>query len=163
MSGMFFDDVVVGQVFETRAETITKSAILDFATSFDPNPFHLNSDVAKCHGFADVIAPGMHTVSLSLKLFFDLKLWDDAVLPSPGIDNIRWHRPVLPGTRLFVRAKVTEVLPSKSRPDQGIIKIQQQTLELITGNLLLSAEVMHRLKRRAMQETVPQPRRTDSL
>ncbi|QEP30448.1 acyl dehydratase (plasmid) [Pukyongiella litopenaei] len=148
MHGMFFDDVTVGQIFETKAVTVSKTDILNFANGFDPNLFHLDTAVARCHGFPDVIAAGMHTLSLSMKLFFDLNLWDDAVLPSPGIDNVRWLRPVLPDTCLFVKAKVSEVLPSRSKPDRGIIKVHQETLEQSTGAVLLSLDAMHRLKRR---------------
>lgn len=148
MHGMFFDDFSVDQIFESKAVTVSTADILNFANAFDPNPFHLDTEVARGHGFPDIIAPGMHTLSLSMKLFFDLDLWDDAVLPSPGIDNVRWHRPVLPGTCLFVRAKVSEVLPSRSKPDRGIIKVHQETLEQTTDKVLMSADVMHRLKRR---------------
>ncbi|MCJ1901689.1 MaoC family dehydratase N-terminal domain-containing protein [Paracoccus versutus] len=148
MLNMFFDDFAVGQVFETKVATVSSADILAFANAFDPNPFHLDKAAARCHGFPDIIAPGMHTLSLSLKLFFDLNLWDEAVLPSPGMENVRWHRPVLPDTTMFVRATVSQMLPSRSKPDWGIIKVHQETLDRSSGALLLTVDALHRLKRR---------------
>lgn len=148
MTGMFFDDFMVGQIFESEDTEVSKANILSFATAFDPNPFHLDEAAALRLGFPDVIASGMHTLSLSMKLFFELNLWDEAVLPSPGLENVRWHRPVVPGTRLYVRATVSETLASKSKPDRGIIKIRQDTLDKADDCVLMSVDVLHRLKRR---------------
>lgn len=148
MSGMFLEDVRAGQVFETTPVTVSAAEILAFAKAFDPNQFHLDKAVAIGHGFPDIIAPGMFTLSLSMKLFFDLNLWNEAVLPSPGINAVSWKRPVFPGTRLFVRATVQEVIPSRTKPDQGIIKVQQETLDTQGNTLLMTVEALHRLKRR---------------
>lgn len=159
MPSLFFEDILVGQSFETEAVSVSKADILSFANSFDPNPFHLDREVARTQGFDDIIAPGMQTLSLSMKLFFDLNLWNDAVLPSPGINSVRWLRPVLPDMKLYVKAEVIEVLPSKSKPNQGIIKILQDTMDRETGAVLMTVEVLHRLKRRPATNA---PKREDA-
>lgn len=148
MHGMFFDDLYVGQSFETECEIVSEADILAFASEFDPNPFHLDKSAASRLGFPNVIASGMHTLSISMKLFFQLNLWDEAVMPSPGLNNLRWHRPVFPGTHLFVRATVSETRVSTSKPDRGIITIHQETLDKMTNTPLMSIDAMHRLKRR---------------
>jgi len=155
MHGMYFDDFTVGQVFETRELTVSAADILGFAEVYDPNPFHLDKAAASALGFPDIIASGMHTLSLSMKLFFELKLWDEAVLPSPGLENLLWHRPVLPDTCLYVRATVSHTLPSRSKPDRGIIRFRQETLEKTTDTVLMSVDALHRLKRRR-PETDPE-------
>src|SRR5690606_36532190 len=111
----------------------------------------------------DIIAPGMHTLSLSMKLFFELTLWDEAVLPSLGLENVRWHRPVLPDTCLFVRATVSQTLPSRSKPDRGIIKIHQDTLDKTDGTVVMSVDVMHRLRRRRPRKDLEAQSRTDEV
>lgn len=146
MHGLFFDDFEVGQVFETKDLTVSTADILSFAAAFDPNPFHLDRAAANQLGFPDVIASGMHTLSLSMKLFFELNLWNEAVLPSPGLESVRWHKPVLPNTRMYVRATVSQKTLSRSRPDRGIIKIHQDTLDKRSNDVLMSVDVLHRLK-----------------
>lgn len=148
MHGMFFEDFRVDQAFETKDIVVSRADILSFADAFDPNPFHLDTAEARRRGFPDIIAPGMHTLSISMRLFFELNLWDEAVLPSPGIQNVRWHHPVLPDTRLFVKATVVQVLPSKSKSDRGIVKVHQKTLDRTNDTVLMTVDVMHRLKRR---------------
>ncbi|MDR7126742.1 MaoC/PaaZ C-terminal domain-containing protein [Pseudotabrizicola sp. 4114] len=148
MQGLYFEDIFVNQVFETKEITVSRADILDFAGTFDPNPFHLDKNAATQLGFPDIIASGMHTLSLSMKLFFELKLWDEAILPSPGLENVRWHRSVFPDTHLYVKATVRQILPSTSKPDRGIIKIHQETLDKTTNQALMTVDVMHRLRRR---------------
>jgi len=145
---LFFDDVRVGQVFESARHTFLRSEIVAFAQLFDPNAFHLDPAAARALGMNDVIASGFHTLSLSFRLFFEIHPWDDAILPSPGIDKVRFLQPVYPGDSVFVRATVLEVLPSGSRPDRGMVRLLHETLGATTHVPILSAEAMHRLRRR---------------
>jgi acyl dehydratase len=149
MSGLFFEDIHVGQVFEAGPYTVSRDEIVDFATVFDPNPFHLEDAAAIAAGLPSLIASGFHTLSLSFRLFFGLHLWDDAIMPSPGLDTIRWLKPLCPGNTIGIRATIIETTLSRSKPDQGIIKARHETLALETGSLLLTAEAMHRLRTRA--------------
>jgi acyl dehydratase len=121
---------------------------LDFARAYDPNLFHLDSDVARSVGLDDIIASGFHTLSLSFRLFFDIHPWDAAILPSPGVDKVRFLKPVYPGDTVFVRATVLETIPSKSKSDRGIVRLSHETLNAASNASVLTAEALHRLRRR---------------
>lgn len=146
MSGLFFDDITVGQIFDAGPHTVSREEILDFAQRFDPNPFHLEDAAALSVGLPSVIASGFHTLSLSFKIFFDLHLWDDAVMPSPGLDKIRWHKPLLSGNTMRIRATVIDKTLSRSKPDRGIVTVLHETLVVGTDAPLLTVEAMHRLR-----------------
>lgn len=146
--GMFFDDVRVGQVFESAQHTVQRSDILDFARAYDPNVFHLDPDAARSIGLRDIIASGFHTLSLSFRLFFEIHPWDEAVLPSPGIDKVRFLTPIYPDDRVFVRATVLEAIPSSSKPDRGMVRLSHETLNAISHVPVLTAEALHRLRRK---------------
>lgn len=148
MKGLFLDDVTAGMQFETAAHQVTRSQIVEFARTYDPNRFHLEADAARSIGLRDVIASGFHTLTLSFHLFFELHLWDEAVLPSPGIEKVRFLRPLYPDDSIFVRATVLEVVPSRSRTDQGVVRTLHETLDAQSQGLVLTAEAMHRLRRR---------------
>lgn len=150
VTGLFFEDIYVGQVFESARRTIQRSEILAFAQAYDPNVFHLDSEAARAIGLKDLIASGFHTLSLSFQLFFDIHPWDDAVLPSPGIDKVRFLKPLHPGDSIFVRATVLDIVPSATKPDRGIVRVSHETIDVTSQAPVLTAEVMHRLRRRAV-------------
>ena len=148
MTGLFFDEFQVGQVFESDRRSVGRSDIIEFASAFDPNPFHLSDEAAGYAGLSGIIASGFHTLSISFRLFFDLHLWPDSILPSPGIDKVRWLEPLYPDKEIFVRATVLEVLPSRSSPDRGLVRILHETIDASEGCVILTAEALHRLRRR---------------
>jgi acyl dehydratase len=148
VAGLYFSDIRAGQIFETETHQVSRSEILDFATAFDPNPFHLDDGAADSAGLDGIIASGFHTLSLSFRLFFELHLWDDAVLPSPGLNKVRWLRPLYPGGSVWVRATVTETVRSTSKPGQGVVHMLQETVLAPSGDVILTVEAMHRLKLR---------------
>ena len=149
---LFFDDVRIGQVFESARHTFLRSEIVSFAQAYDPNPFHLDSGAARSLGLDDVIASGFHTLSLSFRLFFEMHPWDDAILPSPGIDKVRFLKPVYPGDGVIVRATVLETIPSGSRPDRGMVRMSHETLRETSREPVLTAEALHRLRRRGASD-----------
>jgi acyl dehydratase len=151
MADRYFDDVAIGQIFETASHTVSRSEIISFAQSFDPNPFHLDDEAAAHVGLPSIIASGFHTLSLSFRLFFELHIWDEAIMPSPGIDKVRWHKPLLPDQTIRVRATVLDTKLWK--PDRGVVRMLHETIETASNDTILSAEAMHRLRRR----TVPDP------
>jgi acyl dehydratase len=148
MKNLFLEDVTAGMRFETARHAVTRSQILDFARSYDPNRFHLEPEAARSIGLKDVCASGFHTLTLSFHLFFELHLWDEAVLPSPGIEKVRFLRPLYPDDSIFVRATVLEVVPSRSKSDQGVVRTLHETMDAHSQGLVLTAEAMHRLRRR---------------
>jgi len=123
----YWDDMKAGEVFELGSHTMDKERMLSFAREFDPQPFHTDEEAAKASIWGGLIASGWHTGSTLMRLFYDGFLKDAASLGSPGIDDLRWVKPVRPGDTLTGRLTIVEVTPSRSRPDRGIIR---STMEL---------------------------------
>jgi acyl dehydratase len=146
MPNFCFDDFSPGQTFESRPVTVTRKQIIEFAQKFDPNLFHHDKRAAQAAGYPDIIASGFHTLSLSFRLFFDLNLWSTAVLPSPGLDGVEFLRPLLPGQMIWIRAEVLETIPSRSKPDRGLLRLRHDTLAE-DGEVILTAKCLHRLRR----------------
>jgi len=123
MAGVYFEDFEVGFERQYGAYTFTTEAIKRFATEFDPQPFHLDEAAAEKTPFGGLIASGWHTSSVVMRLLVDELLGEESgSLGSPGIDELRWLQPVRPGDTISVRSKIIEVIPSKSKPDRGVIR-----------------------------------------
>lgn len=148
MTALYLDDLLPGQRFETPGLTISESQILQFARDFDPQPFHIDAEAARATEFGGLIASGFHTLSLSFSLFFRLGLFAASNLGSPGMEDVRWLKPLRPGDTIRAAADVLQVLPSQSRPDRGIAKMRHDTWNQ-RGELILSVNCLHRLKRHA--------------
>ncbi|MGD8289266.1 MAG: MaoC family dehydratase [Gemmatimonadota bacterium] len=101
---------------------VTEEEILEFARKYDPQPFHTDPEVAKGSIYGGLIASGWHTCAMSMRMLCDKLLLRAASLGSPGLDQIRWLRPVRPGDTLGGFMEVVESRPSRSKPDRGIIK-----------------------------------------
>ncbi len=97
-------------------------SILAFAREFDPQPFHTDPEAAKRSIYGGLLASGWHTGSLLMRILYDGLLKDAASLGSPGIDELRWLKPVRPGETLSVRMTILETIPSRSKPDRGLIR-----------------------------------------
>ena len=127
MNELYLDDFHVGQNFGSGRLRVETDQIKAFAAEFDPQPFHLDEEVAKSSFFGGLAASGWHTAALTMRLLVtgDLK-------PAGGVigasNEISWTRPVRPGDELRVESEVLEVRPSKSRPEQGLIKVRSTTL-----------------------------------
>lgn len=120
----YFDDFQVGEVRETGSLTVSREEIIAFAKQFDPQPFHLDDEAARSSIFGGLIASGWHTAAMCHSLIVKHLLSDSASLGSPGVDELRWLRPVRPGDTLTVRTEVLSLTPSKSKPDRGAIKFR---------------------------------------
>jgi acyl dehydratase len=121
---LFFEDFQVGAVGETGHYTVSKEEILDFARRFDPQPFHVDEEAACRSQFGGLIASGWHTMALCHKILVTEFLGPDSgSLGSPGVDEIRWLKPVRPGDTLSVRTEVLAVVPAKSKPG-GLVKFR---------------------------------------
>lgn len=143
----YFDDFKVGDVIELGSRIITKEAIVAFAREFDPQPFHLDEEAAAHTMFGGLIASGWHTGSLMMRLLYEGAIQHTVSLGSPGIDEMRWLKPVRPGDTLSARMTVTECLPSRSKPDRGIVRA---LLEMRNqhGELMVTVKGMSLLGRR---------------
>ncbi len=118
----YFEDFAPGQALELGSRTISKESIIAFAREFDPQPFHVDEEAAKRSIYGGLLASGWHTGSLLMRILYEGLLKDTASLGSPGIDELRWLRPVRPGDTLSVRMTVLESIPSRSKPDRGLIR-----------------------------------------
>lgn len=117
----YWEDFPVGNLREFGATTVTREAILGFASQFDPQPFHLDDSAAEASLFGKLSASGWHTCAMSMRMMCDAYLLESSSLGSPGIDSLRWTRPVLAGDVLSVRMTVIEARPMNSRPTVGLI------------------------------------------
>jgi acyl dehydratase len=119
---LFWEDFPVGQVREFGAYPVTRDAVLAFAREFDPQPFHLDDAAAEASLFGRLAASGWHTCAMAMRMMCDAYLLDAASLGSPGLETLRWTRPVYPGDTLHVRLEVLESRPLASRPGVGMIR-----------------------------------------
>lgn len=124
---MYFDDFKAGDELASPGATVTEAQIIDFALSFDPQPFHLDVTAAAASPFGGLIASGFHTLALTFRLFWQTGALNEGSIGSPGIDELRWLKPVRPGDTLRVVARVLETRPSRSKPDRGVVRMQYTT------------------------------------
>ena len=124
----FWEDIVVGERAEVGRYTFSADAIKGFARRFDPQPFHLDDQAAADSLFGALAASGWHTAALTMRLLVDSDLSPAGGIVGAGFDELRWPRPVRPGDELRVESVVLEVRASKSRADQGVIKVRSTTL-----------------------------------
>ncbi|NUZ04376.1 MaoC/PaaZ C-terminal domain-containing protein [Piscinibacter koreensis] len=124
----YFEDFPPGQVREYGSLEVTREAVLAFAADFDPQPFHLDDDAAAASLFGRLAASGWHTCAMTMRILCDGYLLDSASLGSPGIDKLRWVKPVYPGDTLSVRVEVMEARPMASKPELGLVRSTTQAL-----------------------------------
>ena len=117
-----FDTLAPGDVLDLGSCQVTEAEIVAFASDFDPQPFHIDPAAAERSIFGGIIASGWHTCALTMRLLVDAFLSQAASMGSPGVEQIRWLRPVRPGDTLTARIRVLEKRPSQSKPDRGSIK-----------------------------------------
>jgi acyl dehydratase len=117
----FFEHYTEGAVFELGTYAMTEAEIISFARQFDPQDMHIDPAIAAEGPFGRVIASGWQTIGLMMQLFVARFLPKNG-LPAPGIDELRWTRPVFPDDVLSVRVTILEARISKSRPDRGLTR-----------------------------------------
>lgn len=117
----YFEDFFPGQEIELGSRTVTEQEIVEFATDFDPQPFHVDRDAAKESIFGGVIASGWHTCSMIMRIVVDSVLGNSTSMGSPGLEKVRWILPVRPNDTLSVRYITTQVKASSSKPDRGVV------------------------------------------
>jgi acyl dehydratase len=118
----YFEDFVPGLTQEFGPTAVDEAEIVEFARRYDPQPIHTDPEWARTGPFGGLIASGWHTTALMMRLLVEQYLPSAASLASPGIDELRWLRPVRPGDELRVRVTVIEARPSVSKPDRGLLR-----------------------------------------
>jgi len=145
MTERYLEDFAAGQRFGGAGRVrIEKARITDFASEFDPQPFHLDEQAARDSIFGGLAASGWHTAAVTMRLLVESDLRPAGGIVGAGFDEFRWPRPVRPGDELRVESEVLEARPSKSRPEQGVIKVRTTTLnqrdeavQVTVGNLVV--------------------------
>ena len=144
----YFEDYRVGDSAEFGAYEVTEQEILEYARRFDPQPFHVDPEVAKRSIFGGLIASGWHTGAMMMRMYCERGHAGEPILASPGFDDLKWLKPVRPGDRLSVRQTVKEVVPSKSRPDRGLVKFDATVLNQ-AAEAVMTVTTMVFVRRRA--------------
>jgi acyl dehydratase len=117
----YFEDYIEGDVHRFGSLLVDADEIVAFAKRYDPQSFHTDPEAAKQTQFGGLIASGWHTCGLMMRLYAEHYLTHVASLASPGLDELRWLKPVRPGDRLSVQVTVLKAAPSKSKPDRGAV------------------------------------------
>lgn len=125
MGKQYFEDFSEGDVIRTRGQTITESAIIDFASKYDPLPFHLNAEEAEDSLFEGLVASGLHTLVLCNRMVAEHFYQDAKIMGGPGLEKVEMTRPVRPGDTISVEIVIDEKIPSESEPDRGLVKVRQ--------------------------------------
>jgi acyl dehydratase len=140
----YFEDFAVGQTFGSGRLKVEPDRIKSFAAEFDPQPFHLDEEAARHTMFGGLAASGWHTAALTMRLLVDSGLEPAGGIVGAGFDELRWPRPVRPGDELHLESEVLEARPSRSRPDQGWIKVRTTTsnqngepVQVLVANLVV--------------------------
>jgi acyl dehydratase len=142
MNERWFEDYVVGTMAEHGTVVVDEAELLDFGRRFDPQPFHVDAEAAARGPFGGLIASGWHTCALMMRLFAQEYLSEASSLGSPGVDELRWLRPVRPGDRLTLRTTVEEARLSRSKPDRGLVRTRVE-LRDDDGGVVLSLTAMN--------------------
>ena len=122
---IYFEDLVVGAETEFGTYEVTRAEVIDFARKYDPQPFHLSDEAAAKTHFGRIAASGWHTAAMTMGVIARRVVDEEqAGLGSPGIDELRWKKPVYPGDTITVRGKILEKTPSRSKPGIGSFRTE---------------------------------------
>ena len=124
----YFEDFAAGQEYPFGPHTVTRAEIIAFAAEYDPQPFHLDEAAAADSMLGGLAASGWHTCALFMRMVALGWLNDSASMGSPGIDTLKWRRPVRPGDTLSGRTIVLGTRESKSRPDRGFLSVRHEVV-----------------------------------
>ena len=124
----FWEDFPVGHVREFGAMPVTREAVLAFAREFDPQPFHVDDAAAQRSLFGRMAASGWHTCAMAMRMMCDEYLLESSSLGSPGLESLKWLKPVYPGDTLSVRLTTVEARPMNSRPEVGLVRSKWEVL-----------------------------------
>lgn len=146
MFKIFFEDIDVGQKDSFGHYEVTKEEIIEFASKYDPQPFHLDEEIAKQSVFGSLCASGWHTSAMLMRMIVDhMAKRGFAGMGSPGIDGIEWKKPVFPGDVLSAETEITAKRESQSRPNMGLMKstysVKNQKGEVVMimkGNVMVA-------------------------
>ena len=124
---LYLEDFAIGQKFTSGTSFIDAQSIQEFATQFDPQPFHTNVELAKSSFFKGLVASGWHTAGISMRLLVESDLKPAGGLIGAGIEQLKWPLPTYPGDELSLDIEVVDIRRSSSNPNNGILKVKVLT------------------------------------
>ena len=139
MPRIYFEDLVPGTVITHGPRIVTREEIIAFASEFDPQPMHLDEEAAKKTMLGGLSASGWHTCAIMMRLIYDGFLVNAASMGAPGIDEVKWLKPVRPGDGLSVRLTALSKREPKTRPDMGFVQFRCEVLNQ-HGEIVLEAD-----------------------
>jgi acyl dehydratase len=145
---LHYEDFAVDQAYVCAPRTVTRDEIVAFASEYDAQPFHVDEEAAKASFFGGLVASGWHTASLGMRAIADRVLLDTAGLGSPGIEELKWIRPVRAGDVITVTAHIREKKDSRSRPQMGLVRFFMETRNQ-NGELVMTQDNWIMIERRA--------------
>ncbi len=139
---LHFDELKVGDRFESHGYTLTEADMIDFARNYDPQPFHLDVEAAKHTNHGGLIASGFQTLAVGFRMLYQTGFITSANLGGVGCDELRWPRAVRPGDTIRTVGEILELIPSKSKPDRGVVKyrftvLNQKEEEVLTATFII--------------------------
>jgi len=143
----YWEDFKVGDTGSIGERVVDRDEVIAFGKAYDPQPFHIDEKAAEESVFGGLIASGWHTVGMVMRMMVDSYLRDSASLGSPGVDNVRWLKPVRPGDTIRATRTVVEARVSKSRPEMGVVKTKWEVFNQ-HGELVMSMEGYNMFSRR---------------
>ena len=143
----FWEDLPVGRTLDIGSITVDHDEVIDFASKYDPQPFHLDANAAAESPYGGLIASGFQSIAVCFRLFIQSGIFAGSSIGSPGLDELRWFAPVRPGDTLHSVVEVLEVRPSSSKPDRGIARLLYKAINQ-RGETVLSFIGNNLLKRR---------------
>jgi len=133
----YWEDFAPGRVFESGTRTLSEEDILRFAREWDPQTYHTDAEAARRSPFGGLIASGWQTAAVCMRLMCDSYLLETSCVGSPGLDELRWTKPVRPGDTLRMRSTVIESAPSGKQPNRGTVVFRWEILNQ-NGEVALS-------------------------
>ena len=122
MKFRYLEDFTPGETIDLGSRVVERDEILEFARKYDPQPFHVDEEAAKASIYGGLIASGWHSIAVFMRMLVDAVVSNSASMGSPGIDEIRFLKPVRPGDTLSAKMVVLDVVPSRSKADRGHVR-----------------------------------------
>jgi acyl dehydratase len=143
----YFEDYAEGSVHSFGSISVDEREIVTFAKQYDPQNFHVDAEAARKTPFGGLIASGWHTAALMMRLYVAHYLTHVGSLASPGVDELRWLKPVRPGDQLSIQVTVQKAVPSKSKPDRGAVTSLVQVVNQ-DDEIVMTVKIVNIIARR---------------
>ena len=147
VGSLFFEDFEVGQVIETGSRRLDQEEIIEFGKKYAPVPYHTDPEAAKESSFGGLVAAGYQTAAVTFGLFAQTGALADSGMGSPGVDSLRWKRPVKAGDTLRVLANVLELSPAEKEGGRDAVRIRYDTLNQ-QDEIVMTLTSLHFVRRR---------------